>query len=683
MMAAQRSEERPADSKPPDKEERRGGTRARLSELLGLGVLGLSSKPAARKSPRGPASGDTGRQQLVKQPRALLSPHRSCPRHAGATLFLSSLQPPHPVAASAEDQGESEQQVRFEGPTEGHVFAALGSQDCRQVPMARTMRADAHANPPSSNREVARDGRLVGSTEDQQEHRSQHIPQTPTPGGPQTPSLTPSSLSVTSCPDEVCGSVQENFEIQSWLGDTRQDSRADTQAACTRKGGSQGYHTRDEDDTETESAATIEESAVQLLGLGSFRTSSNTALLGQEIFELSCKMTKRLALEGWNCRTVNREQTTLLAQFRERNLSIRNAKVIAFSTWIRHIMSARNIVNQCGARDKLLRNALRLRDSIVRRTTKRQFFEAWNRHTSVMNWTHGRLRLAAHKSRVISLRGTFARLQTCNTWARMKRATIARTVKWGERMLLQRMWMALVGHLIDVQLQDSQLGFDLNSVSGENCESVFELSRIGEKNDGEDRYDAVGAPPQTHEPEDSLANWHNCRRDLPDTEHYFAVSPQKHEPENSLASWHNCKQDLPGRGHYFLPIGESGGEGEEVVNVVVEKVMEGKVLEETEMQNLLERHVILSQSQETLISKLRDRLDSQEILVSKTKVEMAREKARSVGDALSLKRLQKKILEDSVALRQHERRERQLILQLLPLTELRGQARTVGNLSAN
>ena len=302
----------------------------------------------------------------------------------------------------------------------------------------------------------------------------QHPP-TPTPVGP----LTPSSLSVTSSHEEVCASEsQEIFspqdeddvvfdairvEMHSW----RVEAKFEVEKEAEDK-----KDERVKDKTEKISAATIADNDAAL-------ESSPAELLALDVFELGCKMTKRLAFDSWNGQAAKGTHSTLVFQFRERNLVLRHTKFVVFSTWIRHISSGRKEVNLCAVRDKLLSNAIRLLVSTVKRMAKRNILEIWSRHTSVMIWTHGRLRLAAHKSRAISLRGTWARLQKNGARSRAQGVAIKHAVKRGERTLVRRIWTALLGHLISIQLQESQQ--ESNSVSSTivaSFPSVFLQSRM-------------------------------------------------------------------------------------------------------------------------------------------------------------------------------------------------------------
>jgi len=229
---------------------------------------------------------------------------------------------------------------------------------------------------------------------------------------------------VTSSHEEVCASEsQEIFspqdeddvvfdairvEMHSW----RVEAKFEVEKEAEDK-----KDERVKDKTEKISAATIADNDAAL-------ESSPAELLALDVFELGCKMTKRLAFDSWNGQAAKGTHSTLVFQFRERNLVLRHTKFVVFSTWIRHISRGRKEVNLCAVRDKLLSNAIRLLVSTVKRMAKRNILEIWSRHTSVMIWTHGRLRLAAHKSRVISLRGTWARLQKNGARSRAKGVAI-------------------------------------------------------------------------------------------------------------------------------------------------------------------------------------------------------------------------------------------------------------------
>ena len=98
-----------------------------------------------------------------------------------------------------------------------------------------------------------------------------------------------------------------------------------------------------------------------------------------------------------------------------------------------------------------------------------------------------------------------------------------------------------------------------------------------------------------------------------------------------------------------------------------------------DLKALLHRQLDLTQQQALLITRLRERIDTQEVEfhreMSKAQAEISQTQAQAHSDAQALKRLQKKILEDSVALRQQKRRERLLIGHI---TELRDQSGTPG-----
>ena len=126
------------------------------------------------------------------------------------------------------------------------------------------------------------------------------------------------------------------------------------------------------------------------------------------------------------------------------NLTSLMTTQLAFQCWIRQTTCRRQI-------GKVVRRFMILRESAQRRALKRLGFEVWHRHTSVMIWTHGRLRLAAHRSRIITLRGTLLGWRLARQRKRLQAKNISRTLTRGNIRLLRKIWTSLTSHGLDVQ----------------------------------------------------------------------------------------------------------------------------------------------------------------------------------------------------------------------------------------
>ena len=281
---------------------------------------------------------------------------------------------------------------------------------------------------------------------------------------------------------------------------------------------------------------------------------------------------KRNALDRWNRLMAKRRSRELtVAEYRERILSSRCRTQFAFDAWRCHgdLQSTDCVLTpdpQCRqleerklsqpwfayAHRQAVRaaehtQAMHVQEYASRRSTKKLTFEVWNRHTSVMIWTHGRLRIAAYNSRLITLRGIFKRLRRFIADRQASCSTAAWADRRAERCLLQRVWMALVAHIIDVQLQAA--------VSSPSQSSAFLLTASNRS--------SGGSPV--------------CRRTL------FG--------ESEGAGKSTYREEVNGQWN--------------------EKVMGDGLGDTSAMEALLRRQLSLTRTQAVLITKLRERLDSQ------------------------------------------------------------------------
>ena len=130
------------------------------------------------------------------------------------------------------------------------------------------------------------------------------------------------------------------------------------------------------------------------------------------------------------------------------NLTSLMTMQLAFQCWIRQTTCRRQI-------GKVVRRFMIFRESAQRRALKRLGFEVWHRHTSVMIWTHGRLRLAAHRSRIITLRGTLLGWRLARQRGRLRANNVSRTLTRGNIRLLRKIWTSLTAHGLGVQQTES------------------------------------------------------------------------------------------------------------------------------------------------------------------------------------------------------------------------------------
>ena len=471
----------------------RYSSRTQLSELAGLGGWQHGERNVGRQLH--PARRLPGLVQL------------SSPRHAA--LILSSLQPPSPVAAAVDSLANehlphSDTPERITGLLPAHAGNSqvrvdereqLSTPDSTRNPLLFTPASTRNSSPPSSVSPVEVCGaagchpaRLQGGVSDQGDHRRmQNTPTTKAPGGPQTPSLTPAtscSISEASTPDEGAKFAHTVADFtprhacemeDEHLAEHRRDD-LQAQAGNVRSPTELGrIGMGDAEDSTTTSAKPVQ----VLHELEALDTVNSTALLMQDIVELISKWKKRRVLDCWSqLWTIRRKREFRVAEYRARVLSSRHKKHLAFITWTRvssqHSTESQKDRCQASGRATKERNLCQIWFSYARRraalvgvitpvldmqkcksrhSTKRLAFEIWNRHASVMIWTHGRLRLAAHKSRVITLTGILKRLRHFVAEKQASSSVAAQVDRRAERALIKKIWMALVAHIIEQQMQ--------------------------------------------------------------------------------------------------------------------------------------------------------------------------------------------------------------------------------------
>ena len=177
-------------------------------------------------------------------------------------------------------------------------------------------------------------------------------------------------------------------------------------------------------------------------------TGVSIACLRQDIVDLTSQIVKRLAFESWNRQCTNRQRRNVAVEYAGYKFYAR--RMIKYS--ILHLWTS--YMSERHVQSKTFRRAINLRESTARRMLKQLTFEVWNRQTSVLIWTHGRLRLAAHRSRRVSLQTTWARLRQHASQRQMKRAVKRQVARRAERNLLRRIWSGLVVHIIHIQLNE-------------------------------------------------------------------------------------------------------------------------------------------------------------------------------------------------------------------------------------
>jgi len=795
IMAAQRpAVPTPGGKRPGSLEENshRRGTRARLAELF---LHGPKADPAR------------GGHGLDKIPRAmLLSPHASLAGPGCASEALSSLQPLRPVAQlpMGSTQHAEGRECQGAGCEERRHASRVCSNTVSVV--GRAFAAPEFA--PIYQREIPH-------RQEQAEHEgsgAKHLLQTPTPGGPQTPSLTPSSLSVASNSEEgssvlsapeciqlvqdsqVAGDTFVQVEMQSWIdGDGHHDVGEERDGTLSpvfspwpwtpqcppqtptfvqgrgfinpaepfpppppppppsTSGAElaqlQAEHVQNGIDLRSRRA--LEDSAVQVLGPATSSDGSCIVQLVCDIHELTDKMTKRFAVDGWRhlasrrqCRhgwiekiwsrkkslrnakrvfnrlrsyaqeriSNNTLQTLALQRICSRYAQDRQTKRFFFLQWsVRAHDCAAGHRSGCAAtrsgtglsfqeaearlraldtereqlieqlrlhsgrcarkmesshtanlRDEMLLRAVRLRSATAKAAVKRLAFEVWNRHTSVLCWTHGRLRLASHKCRVITIRGIWVSLLHYTSHARSKRFAVGRARKRGETLIMRRAWMTLLGHIIDIQLQQSQ-ALSLEFASG----SDFYLASTL----------AVSPSPVTSSSNSTKQKMQDRETDefcfpAQDANSRAEALPQcmtrKSMEANTAAGCYcaeeaeSCKRALfPDTG--IVKIGKGDGQGGD----------------QRQVRDLLRRQIQLSQLQAGLINKLRGKVDRQALeagdecnrLTTAPQPTPAKEQSLPFSHARSqLSMMQHKKTVDSGGVRHRQRREQQL-LQLFQLQQ--------------
>ena len=673
IMAAQRPcagpKTAPAGGRRPGRLEEtpgRRGTRALLAELVGLG----------------PRAAEGGRPEhgLAKIPRAMLaSPHASSAGPGRASEALSSLQPLRPVAqlpSGAPEHAKGPLGRSCRGADRDEAAQAHG--DSSVCDTAGAERAAAFAIAPADQREEHRTQR---PEELEHDCRAQHSLQTPTPGGPQTPSLSPSSISVASNPEEGSSAISVSECLQLAEGSRvagednvlqRKSHEAGVQAEMLSWADGdvrcEGGRTHEEQTLESAEAKKehmrkgidvhYSRASEDFATSSSFRGSSCIEHLAHDIQDLTNKMAKRVALDGWrHLASIRQRRHVWIEKVWARSASLRNAKRI-FTRWMScaqervndaalQTLAVERICNQyaqdrqmkwcfflqwrwrahqcttgprlssCSAthgaagmsikeaearlraldvereqlivhlqrssgrtpenerkaegnlqassRDKMLLSAVRLRNANASAAAKRLTFEVWDRHTSVLSWTHGRLRLASHKSRLIAMRCSWATLLRHASHARSKRCALAKACKRGEAIVLRRVWTALLAHIINVQLQQ---------------EFALVLTSPSKTQGGET--DAFSSPAQ--DAIHSAARLDQCR--APKSTEVHADSGRC-----CVGEVESCKRALfPG-----TDMSEGNAPG----------------ADHCEVRDLLRRQILLSQSQAALINKLRDKLDRQ------------------------------------------------------------------------
>jgi hypothetical protein len=662
-----------------EKPHRRRGTRARLAELVGL---------APKADPGRSGHG------LDKIPRAmLLSPHASFAGPGCASEALSTLQPLRPVAQLPRGATEHVEGRECQGAgCEERLHASRVCSNTVSV-VGRAFAAPDFA--PIDQREMPH-------RQEQAEHEgssAQHLLQTPTPGGPQTPSLTPSSLSVASNSEEgssvlsvpeciqlvqdsqMAGNAVVQVDMQSWIDGDGHHEVGEERDGTPELAQLQAEHVQNGVDLRSRRA--LEDSDVQVIGPVTSSDGSCIVQLVCDIHELTDKMTKRFAVDGWRHLASRRQcRHGWIEQFWSRKTTLRNAKRVfnrlrsyaqerisntlqtlalqricsrfaqdrqtkrsVFIQWRLHAhdCAAGHRLSGCAAtrsgtglsfqeaearlraldtereqlieqlrlhsgrcvekidssyivnvRDEMLLRAVRLRSATAKAAAKRLAFEVWNRHTSVLSWTHGRLRLASHKSRVITIRGIWVSLLHYTSHARSKRFAVGRARKRGETLNMRRAWMALLGHIIDIQLQQSQaLSMEVASGSDFYLESTLAVSPTPvtsssnlTKQKMQDRETDEFCSPAQHA---------NSRAEaLPQ-----CMTPKSMDANTAAGGYcaeeaESCKRALfPDTG--IVKIGKGDAQGGDQRHV----------------RDLLRRQIQLSQLQAALINKLRGKIDRQ------------------------------------------------------------------------
>lgn len=613
----------------------RRSVRTRLSDLAGLGGGQLFGSQGL----------DLERHPAGKVPGMLLSPSRH------AALMLSSLQPPSPVA-SAVDPLAANHLLHSDTFGSSKELLAAHESDGAGSEMSRGEVSERHRSQHNwaagriASTMGLQDGSLgdlscshSGLPEPRDSRRFQNTPRTKAPGGPQTPSLTPTtscSISESSSLDGGMKCSQNAVEFAPQLRCEIPDQKSGDQTGHTipcilqpQPFSCKGHLPAEKEDTKLAEREPCEDGSTltpvsTLSAIETLDASNSAALLMQETEALMSTFQKRNALDCWNLLMAKRRSRELtVAEYRERILSSRCRTLFAFDAWrcLGDLQSTDCDLTpdpQCrqleerklsqpwfayahrqAARAAEHTQAMYVQGYASRRSTKKLTFEVWNRHTSVVIWTHGRLRLAAYNSRVITLRGIFKRIRRFIADRQASCSTAAWADRRAERCLLQRVWMALVAHIIDMQLQA-----------------------------------AVSSPSQNSA---------------------FLPTASNRSTEGSPV----CRRTL---------FGESEGAGtstyrEEVNGDWNEKVIGDGLGDTSAMEALLRRQLSLTRTQAVLITKLRERLDSQS-------AQLGQARAQSQSDAQVLKGLQTKMLEDSVMIRLQKRRERSLISQLAKLQEL-------------